>query len=75
MVACKSTLHIRGASDEPFGLGSQVQKDTCPLLPGMAFLFVVVEVGEKAHDRSGRGGSFRCVPWERSDARVPSCAC
>jgi hypothetical protein len=75
MVACKSTLHIRGASDEPFGLGSRVQRGTCPLLPGMTFLSGVVEVGEKAHERSGRGNSFRHAPWEQSDAQVPGCAC
>jgi hypothetical protein len=74
-VACRSTLHIRGASDEPFGLGSRVQRGTCPLLPGMTFLSGVVEVGEKAHERSGRGNSFRHAPWEQSDAQVPGCAC
>jgi hypothetical protein len=47
-VACGSTLHMRGASDEHFGLGSRVLRGTCPLLSGMAFLFDFVEVGKNA---------------------------
>jgi hypothetical protein len=59
--ACMGTRHMRGASDEPFGLGSRVLRGTCPLLPGMASLSGVVEVGEKAHGILGRCDGFRCA--------------
>jgi hypothetical protein len=61
-VACGSTLHMQGASDEHSGLGSRVLRGTCALISGMPFLFDFVEVGENAYVRSGRCDGFRCAP-------------